>query len=451
MPRPEMSLPTTREFLLLHGLLAGIVQDHIGRPLALPAAIEAALRDGGAEEPMGADHQSWLALLDLCITPQLLRTGIQGRQPEEESLLALLGYLAAKPVRNDADRDRLELLMTHIFKKRQAHLAAEFGAIQQRVEAALGGAAVELSEPAENLLAELASVLEKIGTVQTFQQLTSSGLMSRGREIKRNFKDEFFHPRVLTSIAHYNLKFGEKFDQLFGEAASQEREFAGRLAKREYRPAAEEPRKPAAPVEALPKAAGAPAETRAAAAKAPPAPPPAETPLQQMRALGIDPTREASKLRLLIGNISAFVRAAGDKGVSKIPLPHTSIPVKEWEVRALGAEFVDSDRSFRAEFNRRLCQSVGFIASLSEELTLYNERRKTEYLWKPHYDALVWVLFEGREHLGALKRFAEETRTRGLQAKADQLSGTGARLEENLNKVAELFTDASTGVAPSVR
>lgn len=433
-------MPNTREFLLLNRLLTEVIEEQVGGPVPLPVRIEATVRNADEKAPIDQEHERWLALLDLCATPQVLRTGIQKRGPAVDELLALVRYLATKPVHSEADRDRGDWLMTHILKL-ETREGGGVGSIQARIQALVGDLpAPKLSESAENLLSELAAVLEDITDFRSFQQLTSSGLIARGREIKQEFKEEFFHPQVLSAVVNYNLMFGKKFDRLFGEAATRAREFASGLAEKDYRSTAEDFRKLAAPGEPPVQARPGLAPAALASATARPAPPaPALTPLEQMKALGIDIIQEESKLRLNIQNLAAFVRAAGNKTVTSIPLPHSTLAISDWEARAFAMEYPASDRSFRADFNRYLRQSVGFIARMYEELTLYYEKRGTEYLWKPHYDSLIWLLYEGRQYLGQLTDFVEETRTRGLSEKAEQLAQTAAKLDANLNKVAEIF------------
>ena len=83
--------------------------------------------------------------------------------------------------------------------------------------------------------------------------------------------------------------------------------------------------------------------------------------------------------------------------------------------------------------------AIAIISRIYEEIPLYQEKKGTEYLWKKHYDALVYLLYEGRSHRETMLRLAVLSQQRGLLEKAKQLQLTAQKLDTALAKVAALF------------
>ena len=65
---------------------------------------------------------------------------------------------------------------------------------------------------------------------------------------------------------------------------------------------------------------------------------------------------------------------------------------------------------------------------IAEESEHLNRKAGSEYLWKPHYDALVWLFAKSREHAEGLHSLADATGKRGLPAKQEQILATAGRL-----------------------
>ncbi len=429
------------EFSLLHKLLLDVVETQVGGPIPIPEGVKAAVHDDSKiPEPLPAELTNWLGLLDLCATAPVLRTGIQKNKPVEMALHALVLFICTKPNRGEADQERLDWVLTYIFKSRQAQ-SGELGNVDEQIQTLLAGLpSPELSDTAWNLTTELTELLDDILGKSNFEQLSSSGLIARGREIKQGFKDEFFHPKVLTAVVTYNLVFGRKFDRLFNEAAAQARDLASGLADKDYRYTATDFKKLKGP------APGSAASAAAAAASAPrqeeaPPPPPDETadPIERMKKLGISITHQEQKVRALITSMAAFARASGGNTVRQIPLPHSVVNVQDWEVRSLAMEITESERTFRADFNRHIRHTVGILACITDEMAQYEKKKTNEYLWKPHYDSLIWLLYEGRRQFDVLTEFIAETKNRGLKDKADQIEKTATRLQDALTHTAEIF------------
>lgn len=432
----------TTEYLALHRLFAGVLGELVGGGVPVPESVQALIRSGGGALPPPAEEACrWLRLLDLCLTPPLFRTGIQKHSPDEETLAALVRYFVSKNAHGEADRDRLDWLLTYLFKRRAATgVAVGFGAVRESIQGWLHGVSYPpLSAASKSLLSEVAAAVQDAADLNSFEQLTESGLIHRGRELKESFKDEFFHPEVLPAVVNYNLVFGRRFEELFAEAARQAREFAVAIAEKDYRAAGEDLRKLSS---ALKEEKRKPSVRRAAASVAPAPTPtvsaPSDDPVERMKALGIDPVRQQARLKVMLGDIASFVQSAG-RAVKHVPLPQSTLPLADWESDTFSADYPPDDHSSQAQFSRHITSAVAYIACMHEELALYREKRDTEYLWKPHYDALIYLLYQGQQQVLRLERFAEETKSHGLLEKADQVSRTTARLRDYLERVSEVF------------
>jgi hypothetical protein len=112
---------TASEFSLLHAVFSGIVEKELGHPIPLPQEVREATgaRDSlpGQAAPESCAH--WLTLLDLAISPHKLRGYVAAEDPEEPALLALIRFLVFKKSHSETDRDKVDWLFTHLFKKRE--------------------------------------------------------------------------------------------------------------------------------------------------------------------------------------------------------------------------------------------------------------------------------------------------------------------------------------------
>ena len=104
------------------------------------------------------------------------------------------------------------------------------------------------------------------------------------------------------------------------------------------------------------------------------------------------------------------------------------------------AKIVQLVKEIDAKTKRLLGRALAIRAAVGEEWVLYERKRgTTEYLWKAHYDSLVWLLFEGRYAIDGLGRFAQQSAERGLPERADQIRQSAAKLEESLAQMAKIF------------
>jgi len=439
-------LITASEFSLLHRVFSGIVEEELGHPIPLPQGVREATGGGNPspDQPAPESCAHWLALLDLAISPHKLRGYVAAEDPEEPALLALVRFLVFKKSHSEVDRDKVDWLLTHLFKKREERRGSPTGWPRKEIQEILAGVEFPpLGREAEDQLMDVPALLDEIKYFRSFHQITDSRAVERGRSMKSQFGEEFFHPDVLAAIVNYNLLLGKKFYGLIQEVSEKVHEFAksgqgevapvtkellqgdyrssvnafhdlGELDRKEPSPAS-----PASPT-------SAPAE--------PAAPQSLDS---QLRQLGVDPEKESLHLRNRIQELS--MRFRSNLQTATVPNSVTPVHLQEWEAGAFRSKYPEAEETFRARFARDICQAIAIISRIYEEVPLYLEKKGTEFHWKKHYDALVYLLYEGRQHKESLLKLAESSRKRGLHEKAKQLQVTAENLEASVEKAAGVF------------
>jgi hypothetical protein len=468
----------------VHQLLLAIAEGQIGQPVPLPSVVEVALENSASQVPLEEDVLAWIALLDHCATPALLRTALTDLNPSEAASAALVRYFHGKPARSDADRERVDWLITYIFKERQRDGLFGGDVESELPEIIPGLSPTSLGEGAERLLRELQALLEEVLKFGTFQEMNRSGLIAEGRSLKKELHEEFFHLPVLAAVVNYNLVLGRRFDTLLAEANARIGRLASLLERKDYnlnaldfaRVVKDAAATPAGPVPApaapaasdvvartLPPEEAKPSASTPVSAPAPAVPIPPVQPRvappapaaprhfvddfddrdlvrQQMKEMGLDPLHQALRLDNLLAQMAKIIQNAGTKMLTAISLPTCHVAAFEWELRAVTSNFPESDKSFRAEFNRLIRRALAMRVAVRDEWVQYDRKRgTTEYLWKAHYDALVWLLFEGRYAVDELGLFAKQAAQRGLAERASQIRQTAEKLEASLAPLDKMF------------
>jgi hypothetical protein len=354
----------------------------------------------------------------------------------------------------EVDHDRFDWVITYIFKRRLDQGEAQgFGGIGQQIaEMFPDFPQPPLSDAAKQQLSVLSERLQQINAFTNFAQLQQSGLIAKGRELKESFDEERYHPAVLAAVVNYNLVLGKAFKSLFDEAAGRSRELAAKLSGGDYRSNIEPLRKLAettsriaAPSDEedldLEPAAYTPAKT----VEVPLPPPPVAAPvvrgplLDPAKELGLDENREAQKLRFTLRSLVAFFEVPENRLEIAARVGTVTLTFADWEARSLQTDYPDEDKSFRADFARAMKHTAALMMRMTEEIDLLSKKASSEYLWKPHYDSLVWLFAKGRDHVQVLNDFAAATGKRGLLEKQQQIAKTATRLVGSLEKVAKSF------------
>jgi hypothetical protein len=399
--------------------------------------------------------QLWIQLLDMAITPAMLRLGVQS-DLDPEVAEALLRYFARHRDDSGANRDKTDLVATFLF--RHPRVPGQWQRRGYGLDGSIPLAPFEialleilsesevptLSAADVQVLREFGPLLDLANRFQDFNALIDSGIIPRVRGLKAALGESIYHPGVLATLAPYNAAFGDRFHALFAAAADEIKNFAKRLEelggsilstvdgvevtvehvaalnqeallKVDYALALEKftrvarlkkelERRP--PIRRItPNASGHVVAGGAAAATAL-APAlitkyvPAAIALQAL-------SLEEARLRRVEESIRVFVRVADPKFRQIVPMRYFNLMLSPAEVEAYTADYLEQSGP-RADAARMLLRTVAVTARLATEIEELKRSTNCPSVWKLHADSLVVLidlaksLAEGLDRLGLI-------------------------------------------------
>jgi hypothetical protein len=434
----------------VQGFYQKLLKDMLGGEVPVPDGLgELALRhsEGDLPETLSRMYR-WLHVLDMAITPAMLR---QALTPDIDSEVAeaLLRYFVRRREPSEINRDKTDLISTFLY--RHPRVAGQWQQHGYGLDGSLPLSPFEIalieiladtdvpSLPDEHvqLLRNFDPLREEIARYRDFNALMDSGMVSQVRELKRWLDSSFYHPGVLATVAAHNAAFGARFDQLFTKALGEIKLFAQALdemggsilstvdgvevtvehvaaieqkemLQADYGSALEKFRRVSRLKKELDRrppirkslltpassgrrssggAAAAAKPARTAAAKAPVAAitfQPPAVTAQQISA-------EEGKLRRVEESIRVFVRVADPKFRQIVPMRFFNLTLSAAEADAYNASFLE-EKSPRADVARILIRLVSCLARISTELEELKRSQSMSSLWKLHADALVVLL-----------------------------------------------------------
>jgi hypothetical protein len=445
--------PHAQDLKAVQGFSLALLEDVLHHEIPIPAQIE-----GSAQALV-----HWLDLLDLAITPLMLRDALKS-STSRETTEALLRYFVGKRSAADTDRDKTDFVVTFLYRTAvpeakqgrgpfDVEVPSEF---EEEIYAVLRSEEpVQLVEEHRQLVREFPFIRDEVEDLRRFDELVDSGMVQRVRELKQRFGLSFYHPRVLATIAEYNVFFGRRFDELFRETAQQIKQFAtavqkqggsmssrvdgdvtvkhlaevqeGEILKTEYGRAQEHFRAISKFKKAVDVRTGAQPRAMAASARAAEPVPvlvPASVPVVPEAAIsGVDPAIEAGKLQTMEDSIRNFIMAADPESANVVPLRSANVGLTAAEVDAFRVQY-GSEKSFRADFTNALRYAVALQARFITELKEYSAKESSEYLWKPHADSLTWLMTAAQKFDEACGELLHTAEQRGLTEKAAALNGS---------------------------
>jgi hypothetical protein len=193
-----------------------------------------------------------------------------------------------------------------------------------------------------------------------------------------------------------------------------------------------------------------PAALAPAAASPKPQPAPAQVsskPLQP-EVLAVMPSQavqnavQEGKLHSAKLQIKEHVRGAADPKVAHIvPVKKTKLTLSAAEVEAYRADF-EGEKSFRASYAAIMMTIVAYLARMIVEVDEYNQKAASAYLWKPHADALNYLLTT-LDRLGMeSQQLMAVARARGLADKSSALQASMDKLKDYAKTVAQTLQAA---------
>jgi hypothetical protein len=435
----------------VQGFYLKLLRDLLGGEVPIPGGLdESALRHADRDLPETLSRMyRWLHVLDMAITPAMLR---QALTPETDSEVAeaLLRYFVRRREPSEINRDKTDLISTFLY--RHPRVPGQWQQQGYGLDGALPLSPFEIalieiladtdvpSLPEEHvqLLRNFDPLREEIARYRDFNSLMDSGIVSRVRELKRWLDSSFYHPGVLATVAAHNAAFGARFDQLFTKALAEIKQFAQALdemggsilstvdgvevtvehvaaieqkemLKADYSGALEKFRRVSrlkkeldrrppirksllAPtagnaIQSSGGAAAAAKAARAVAAKAPVAAQAFQPPAITAQQL----SAEESKLRRVEESIRVFVRVADPKYRQIVPMRFFNLTLTTPQAEAYNAGFLE-EKSLRADVARSLIRLVSCVARVNTELEELKRSQSMSSLWKLHADALVILL-----------------------------------------------------------
>ena len=485
----------------VQGFYQKLLRDTLGGDVPIPRGLdEDALRHSDRELPNTLSQMyRWLHLLDMAITPAMLR---QALTPDTDSEVAegLLRYFVRRREPTDINRDKTDLIATFLY--RHPRVPGQWEQSGYGLDGALPLSPFEIalieiladtdvpSLPEEHvqLLRRFDPFLEEVKRFRDFNALIDSGMIGRVRELKQWLDSSFYHPGVLATVASYNAAFGMRFDELFTKAMGEIKNFGQaleemggtilttvdgvevtvehvaaiqekQLLQADYNSAFEKFRRvsklkkeldrrppirrslltPAAQnTRPAGSAAAAPKAAKAATAKAPPAAPvfqPLAITAQQLSA-------EEAKLRRVEESIRVFVRVADPKYRQVVPMRFFNLTLTASEADAYSAAFLE-EKSLRADVARTLIRMVSISARIRTELEELKRSQKMSSLWKLHADSIV-VLIDmastSTEDAGSVAKTADQN---GAGAAARSIHESVQRLRNNSDLAVKTLANVS--------
>jgi hypothetical protein len=453
----------------VQGFYQKLLGDTLGGEVPIPRGLdEDALRHSELELPNTLTRMyRWLHLLDMAITPAMLR---QALTPDTDSEVAegLLRYFVRRREATDVNRDKTDLVTTFLY--RHPRVPGQWEQSGYGLDGALPLSPFEIalieiladtdvpSLPEEHvqLLRRFDPFLEEVSRFRDFNALIDSGMIGRVRELKQWLDSSFYHPGVLATVAAYNTAFGKKFDDLFVKALQEIKNFGQALEEMggtilttvdgvevtvehvaaiqekqllaaDYASTFEKFRRvsklkkeldrrppirrslltPAARSSRTAGAAAAAKPAKAAAAKVAAAAPVFQPPTITAQQI----SSEEGKLRRVEESIRVFVRVADPKYRQIVPMRFFNLTLTVAEADAYAAAYLE-EKSLRADVARTLIRMVSISSRVSTELEELKRSQKMSSLWKLHADSIVVLLdmaSNATEDAGSIAQSAEQS------------------------------------------
>ena len=421
-----------------------LLSEHLGGEIPSPAELahDAIAQPADARATLAQMHR-WIQLLDMAISPAMLRIGMKP-DLDAEVAEALLRYFARHRDDSAANRDKTDLVTTFLY--RHPRVPGQWESKGYGLDGSIPLSPFEialleiLSEsdvpalPEEHvqLLREFGSLLDQANRFHDFNTLMDSGIIPRVRELKASLGESIYHPGVLATLAPYNASFGRRFDVLFADAAREIREFSRQLEElggtilttvdgfevtvehiaaldesallqADYAAALDRFRRFAQLKKELerrppfrrsqPLFADAPAKRsggNGAAAAAAPAP---------ARILKYEPapvtpqaiSAEEAKVKRVEESIRVFVRVADPRFRQIVPMRYFNLMLSPSEIDACTADFLEQN-SPRADVARAVLRLVAMSARMMTEMEELRRSPRYSTLWRLHADSLAALL-----------------------------------------------------------
>jgi hypothetical protein len=498
MPTASNNLTPLNELhdlVSVHSFYLAILESNLGHEVPLPPEVIQARAGSEQTREVVFALLRWLGMLDLAISPPMVRDQLYATK-DNESADALLRYYAKKGSVSDLDRDKADCVLGFLCRhpgqgattplqklsKDNPDYMATVREFKIEIDRILFG------PPPRDLPAEYAQLLreydffyQELSDFRTFDQLMDCGILGRIHNLKKSFGDSFYHPNVLSAAGVFNGVFGKRFDELFLDATQQIKTFATRVQQqgasimsrvdgdvrvkqlaevedeqildKEYGRAREDFEKISSFKKAVDKRrTNSPTSVqdraifeRISLDSGSTVASPGIHSEQQVT----DPfvtahaIAEESKFRQAGDQIRMFVRAADPKVCFTVPLPKRNLSLSPPEADAFRSDY-GREESFRARYAEALMKLVTAKARVTIELLDFQEKQSSAYLWKSHADSLMYLM----KFFESLQKEANEVIAaagqRGLMEKANAITTARNNLHAALQSATQSLQSLQT-------
>ncbi|MCU1299049.1 MAG: hypothetical protein JWO91_3327 [Acidobacteriaceae bacterium] len=446
-PKWELAILAT-----VQGFYEKLLQGNVQGEVPVPAGLEAiSLQEDGDVQETLAKMRRWLRLLDMAITPAMLRLAFTS-DTDPEIAEAMLRYFTRTKDSTDVHRDKTDLVVTFLY--RHPRVPGQWERRGYGLDGSLPLSPFEialleiladsdaplLAEEHVQLLRRFDPLLEQVNKFRDLNALIESGIIPLVRELKQSLDVAFYHPGVLATIAPYNASFGKRFDELFHSTAAEIKNFAedlqeqggsilgtvdgvdvtvehvaamheGELLKLDYLQATDKFRRVSQlkkvlerrpPVRRKPQLVRPPAPANSATGKQNAAPGTKPTavaarrPVLDVKAMrsAVTPQQisaEETKLLKIEESIRIFVRVADPKFRQIVPMRFFNLALTSAEADAYCADYLE-EKSLRAGVARVLLRLVAVCARITTEAEELKRSENSPSIWKLHADSLLALL-----------------------------------------------------------
>ena len=473
-PKWELAILAT-----VQGFYEKLLQEAVEGEVPVPAGLETVSLQGDSEVgQMLASMRRWLRLLDMAISPAMLRRAF-GEQTDPEIAEAMLRYFVRKKEHTESDRDKTDIVATFLYRHPRVP-----GQWEQRgygldgslplspfeialIEILADSDLPPLPEEHIQLLRRFDPLEEQVLRFRELNALLESGIIQTVRQLKQQLEESFFHPGVLATVAPYNATFGAKFDELFRAATKEIKDFAGELEgqggsilgsvdgvdvtvdhvkamdeenllKLDYGHALDKFKR----VSKLKQTLEQRPPLKKGSKQAKPAPKPAvkttstvavNVPfnLKAMRK-AVTPQQvaaEETKLLKVEESVRIFVRVADPKFRQVVPMRFFNLTLTPAEADAYCADYLE-EKSLRAGVARVLLRLVAVTARIITELEELKRANNSPSLWKLHADSLVTLLEIGSNAIENAERVCALASQRGHRQQMEEIQTSLKKLRD---------------------
>ena len=213
------------DLVSVHIFYMSVLKEAVGHAAPVPQEVKEFRPTAEAAPQSVSAFKTWLAILDMAISPPMVRDALK-RSTRYEIAEALLRYYVRKGA--PSDREKADFVVTFLYRSRKKPeaTATAFDPIHQAAADALEFEAElykimgdmkppELPPEHAQLMNEFGYLQQEVDEFRHFDALMDSGIVQRAREIKQSLGPSVYHPRVLATLAVYNAFFCARFEQLF--------------------------------------------------------------------------------------------------------------------------------------------------------------------------------------------------------------------------------------------